>query len=101
VYFKNKDQLKNYLDDYEVGFFDDKMLIEVILQLNPMKKISERSTTNVLDYLGGLGGFKEALDILVFSFGEFFSSKFFIASIAAKFYFTKSDPSLSKKKAAV
>ena len=65
-----------------------------------MKKISERSVINVLDYLGGLGGFKEAIDILVFSFGEFFSSKFFIASIAAKFYFTKADPTLSKKKAA-
>jgi hypothetical protein len=97
VYLKNKDQLKNYLDDYEKSFFDDKMLLEVILKLDPMKKISERSVTNVLDYLGALGGFKEAIDILVYSFGEFFSSKFFIASIAAKFYFTKANPTISKK----
>lgn len=31
VYLKNKDSLKNYLDDYEKSFFDDKMLLEVVL----------------------------------------------------------------------
>ena len=98
VYLKNKDSLKNYLDDYEKSFFDDKMLLEVVLQLDPSKKEWERSTTNVLDFLGDLGGFKEALNILVSWLGTFFSAKFFISSIASKFYFTKADPSVSKKR---
>jgi hypothetical protein len=35
VYMKNKDTLKNYLDNYEEGFFDDKMLLEIKLNLDP------------------------------------------------------------------
>ena len=95
---KNKDTLKNYLDDYEKAFFDDKMLLEVILRLDPIKKEWERSSANVLDFLGDLGGFKEALNIIVVGTATFFSSKFFIASITSKFYFTRADPTLSKKK---
>lgn len=101
VYLKNKDTLKNYLDDYEKAFFDDKMLLEVILKLDPVKKEIERGSSNVLDFLGDLGGFKEALDIIVVGTATFFSSKFFIASIASKFYFTRADPTASKKKQGV
>jgi hypothetical protein len=74
------------------------MLLEVILKLDPVKKEIERSSGNVLDFLGDLGGFKEALNIIVAGTGTFFSAKFFIASIASKFYFTKSDPTACKKK---
>lgn len=56
-YLKNKDIEKKYLNDYEAGLFEDKMLLEVVLQLDPFKTISERVSTSVLDYLGDLGGF--------------------------------------------
>ena len=30
-YLKSIDTWKNYLDDYEAGLFDDKMLIEMVI----------------------------------------------------------------------
>ena len=82
-YLQNKDTIKNYLDDYEAELFEDKMLLEVTLQLDPFKTISERVSTSILDYLGDLGGFYQAVDLMVFMIGQFFSSKLFIASIAS------------------
>ena len=97
-YLKNKDTFKNYLDDYEGGLFQDKMLLEVTLQLDPFKTISERISTSILDYLGDLGGFYQAIDLLVFMIGQFFSSRLFIASIASKLYSKKNSPDEMKIK---
>ena len=69
------------------------MLLEVILQLDPFKVMSERNSVSALDFLGNLGGFYGALDGLVFMLGEFFSSRMFMASIASNLYMRK----LSKK----
>jgi hypothetical protein len=74
------------------------MLLEVILRLDPFKTISERVSTSVLDYLGDLGGFYQAVDLLVFMIGQFFSSKLFIASIASQFYSRKLAPDEVKRK---
>jgi hypothetical protein len=81
-YLKNKDSKKKYLDGYEKGLFEDKFLMEVILQLDPFKTISQRESTSFLDFLGDLGGFYQAIDILVFMIGQFFSAKFLMVSIA-------------------
>jgi hypothetical protein len=64
----------------------DIILLEVVLALDPFKTVSERVSTSILDYLGDLGGFYQALDILVFMIGSFFSSKMFLASLAENFY---------------
>ena len=96
-YLKNIDTMKNYLDDYEAGFFQDKMLLEVILVLDPFKTISERISTSILDYLGILGGFYQAIDIMVFMIGQFFSSRMFIASIASRLYFKKNSKDEMKR----
>ena len=56
-YLKSVDTIRNYLEDYEENLFRDKMLLEVILQLDPFKITSERVSINVLDFLGDLGGF--------------------------------------------
>ena len=54
---------------YEEGLFQDIILLEVVLSLDPFKTVSERVSTSILDYLGDLGGFYQALDILVFMIG--------------------------------
>ena len=41
--------------------------------------------------MGELGGFYQAIDLLVFMLGHFFSSRMFMASIASKLYFRKLD----------
>lgn len=43
----------------------------------------------MLDVLGDVGGFYQAIDLIIFTLGEFFSAKFFIVSIAAKLYIRK------------
>jgi hypothetical protein len=65
------------------------MLLEVILKLDPSKKQWARSSPNLLNYLGSLGGFKKAMDALFSGFATYFSANFLWASIASKFYFTK------------
>ena len=60
--------------------------MEVILKLDPFKTVSTREANQILDVLGDVGGFYQAIDILLFTFGEFFSAKFFIASIATSLY---------------
>lgn len=91
-YFANKDSYKEYMFYNEEGLFDDIILFEVVLQLDPFKTVSSRISTSILDYLGDLGGFYQALDILVFMIGQFFSSKLFLANIAAKFYNRRLSP---------
>lgn len=61
----------------------------MILQLDPFKTKSERNSNQVLDVLGDVGGFYQAIDLIIFTFGEFFSAKLFIVSIAAKLYIRK------------
>ena len=51
----------------------------------------------MLDFLGDLGGFYQAIDLLVFLFGQFFSAKLFIASISSTFYYRKLSQDESKE----
>ena len=96
-FLKSFDTLRGYLDDYEAGLFRNKILLEIILQLDPFKTTSERLNMNILDFFGDLGGFYQAIDLLVFLFGQFFSAKLFIASISSSFYYRKLSQEESKE----
>jgi hypothetical protein len=48
-----------------------------------------RSSTQILDFLGDIGGFKEALMLILATFGEYFSAKFFIAKVGEDLYLEK------------
>jgi hypothetical protein len=50
------------------------------------KQLSNRESTQILDFLGDIGGFKEAIFLLVVTFGEYFSAKFFISKVAEELY---------------
>ena len=78
-----------YLDNYERGVIENKILFEMVLKQDPFKTKSERNSNQILDVLGDVGGFYQAIDLIIFTFGEFFSAKFFIVSIAANLYLRK------------
>lgn len=88
-FIKSETTEKYYLSDYEAELFEDKFLLEFVLVLDPFKSIFQRESVSFLDYLGDLGGFYGAIDILIFMIGEFFSAKLFMASIAGSFYTRK------------
>ena len=88
-YISTRSSSKSYLDDYEAGVIPDKILIEIQLQLDPFKTTSTRSSTQFLDFLGDIGGFYQALDLVIFMAAEYFSAKFFLASIASTLYHQK------------
>jgi len=50
------------------------------------KTASYRSSTMILDFLGDIGGFKEALMLLLFLFGEYFSSLLFVPQVGKELY---------------
>jgi hypothetical protein len=59
------------------------------------KFISERKSTQILDFLGDIGGFKEAILLMLVTFGEYFSAKFFISKVAQDIYIRKKTPGKS------
>ena len=69
--------------------FDYIIWAEIGIQQASTKQISERSSTEILDYLGDVGGVHGSLIIILYLFGEYFSSKLLSASIANSFYSQK------------
>ena len=57
-----------------------------MLRLDPQKTVSQRTTTGILDFLGDVGGFFGALDLMVFMLAEYFAAKLFINSVANSMY---------------
>ena len=53
------------------------------------KVINQRSSTQILDFLGDIGGFQGAIILILVYFGEYFSAKFFIAQVAEDLYQVK------------
>ena len=92
----------NYADNYEEGVIEGKLLLEIEFKLDSFKTISQRSSPGFLDFLGDIGGFYAALDILIFTFGQYFSKKFFQASVAGTFFLQmktdEDDPILKSNK---
>ena len=74
---------------YEAGLFDDKILLEVVLKLDPFKTTTRRTSEGVLTFLAKLGGFKNALNLIVGWIGTYFSGKLFMASISKNLYTKK------------
>mmetsp|Transcript_11629 Transcript_11629/g.17645 ORF Transcript_11629/g.17645 Transcript_11629/m.17645 type:complete len:160 (+) Transcript_11629:2274-2753(+) len=64
--------------------------MEVVLQMDPFKTESLRSTTQILSFLGDIGGFNNALRLMMGTFGTFFSARFFLASISNYLYLRRS-----------
>lgn len=50
-----------------------------------------RSATEILDFLGDIGGFNDAITMIFASMGMFFSSRFVIASLAQDLFIEKKE----------
>lgn len=81
------------MDEFEYGVIEDRILFELELKLTPFIKKSERSSMQILDMLGDIGGFLQVWDILFAFLGGYFSSRFFQAQITEDFYLTKNKSS--------
>ena len=68
------------------------MLLEITITQDSIKFVNERSSTNILDFLGDVGGFQGAISIIGI-IGAFFSQTFFFADVGSKLYIQK----ISKK----
>lgn len=48
-----------------------------------------RSSTQVLDFIGDVGGFQGAIILIFFVFGEFFSERFYTANLSNEVFVKK------------
>ena len=76
----------NYIDEYEYGVISDKIFLQIQFKLSAVKTTNFRYSTQILTFLGDVGGFKGALSLLVEGLGTFFSAHLFLASITNKLY---------------
>mmetsp|Transcript_13525 Transcript_13525/g.21094 ORF Transcript_13525/g.21094 Transcript_13525/m.21094 type:complete len:84 (-) Transcript_13525:293-544(-) len=54
--------------------------------MDAFKMESLRTTTQILDFMGDMGGFFQAIDLMIFLVAEYFAARFFLASIATSLY---------------
>ena len=58
------------------------LLIDMTIKQSSLKTVSFRYSTMILDFLGDIGGFKEAILLLIVVFGEYFSAQLIVSKIA-------------------
>jgi hypothetical protein len=61
------------------------------IKLDHYKTVNVRSTDEILDFMGDIGGFNDALVMIFATFGGFFSSRFVIASLARDLFLEKKE----------
>lgn len=84
-------------NDYISSFYstnDPLIIMDIVINQDSVKSINERQSTQILDFLGDIGGFKEALIIILATLGEYFSAKMFVQKVGTVLYLEKgSSPS--------
>ena len=86
---RNEAKLKYYKDYYEEDVIEDQILGEISLTLDSFKTETKRGSTEILDYLGDIGGFVAAIQMFFVIVGEYFSAKYFMSSIAKTLFIRK------------
>ena len=81
----------DYYDPQVVAEDHEVIMLELTLKQDSIKTVSERSATEILDFLGDIGGFQGALIMIFMMVGQYFSSRFFDAKIANELYIEKVD----------
>ena len=68
---QNHGETKLYTDYYdpEIAEDDEVIILELTLKQDSIKTVSERSATEILDFLGDIGGFQGALIMIFMFFG--------------------------------
>ena len=83
TYFK-KDTGGKEDDDYQTW-------LNLAIKLDHYKTVNVRSATEILDFLGDVGGFEGALVSVFASLGMFFSGKFVVAALAQDLFIEKKE----------
>ena len=81
-----------FSDHYDPTLLSDHpgiVLLELEIIQDNVKDISQRSSTQILDYLGDTGGFLGSAIVIFYIFGEFFSSRYFIDQVGKDLYIKK------------
>ena len=63
--------------------------LNVSIQLDSYKTVNVRSSDEILDFIGDIGGFTDAVHMIFAVFGTFFSSKFIVSSLAKDMFLIK------------
>ena len=74
--------MKPFDEDFQMGVIDQRILYQLVLTQDMFKSASDRSSSQILDFIGDIGGFYQAIDLLIFGLGQYFAAKFFIQSVA-------------------
>ena len=56
--------------------------LNITIKLDSYKTVSVRTSDEILDFIGDIGGFIDAVFMIFSSFGAFFSSRFIMQSLA-------------------
>jgi len=88
-----KMKLGSYFLKDTTGSVDEKYQtwLSLAIKLDHYKTVNVRSTDEILDFMGDVGGFHDALFMIFASFGGFFSSRFVIASLAKDLFLEKKE----------
>lgn len=79
---QKSNEVKKYSATYEPSLIKSNQfyILEFIqLKQDSYKSTSDRSSTQILDFLGDIGGFQGAIVLILITAGQYFSAKFFIA----------------------
>ena len=91
-YSKHQGATMKFSDYYDTKLFsdnDDTILLQITLQQDSVKSTNFRSSTQILDFIGDVGGFQQAMLMLFYIIGEYFSAKYLLKSIAEVLYLQK------------
>lgn len=68
-YKDENNEMKHFSEDFEKGIIDERILYQIVLSQDLFMTTSDRSSSQILDFIGDLGGFYQAVDLLVFGLG--------------------------------
>jgi len=95
-YSSLQEATRKYSDYYDTKLFssnEDIILLQITVMQDSVKTINNRSSTKILDFIGDVGGFQQAMLMLFYMIGEYFSAKYLLKSIAETLYLKKNDDS--------
>ena len=71
------------------------------MKLDSYQTVSVRSSDEILDFIGDIGGFIDSVFMIFSSFGAFFSSRFIAQSLARDMFVVKNSENLGKRKSEI
>jgi len=68
---------------------DGYIILHIKIYQDPTKQTNLRTSTQILDFMGDVGGFEGSLLLITVVFGQYFSEKLFMVKVAKDMYIGK------------